>query len=67
MALLDNGRGAFCRIKVHRNLNITHFVHALRRPSRARAESFAQLREPQEPARASSLVDAAHADLKFQP
>ena len=37
MALLDNGRGACCRIRVHRNLNITHFVHALRRPSRARA------------------------------
>jgi hypothetical protein len=40
MALLDNGRGACCRIKVHRNLNITRFVHAFHRPSRARAKSF---------------------------
>jgi hypothetical protein len=42
MALLDNGRGACCRIKANRNLNITRYVHALRRPSRARVRSFAQ-------------------------
>ena len=33
MALLDNGRGAFCPINTIRNLNITCFVNALRRPS----------------------------------
>jgi hypothetical protein len=30
-------RPTCCRIKGHRNLNITHFVHVLRLPSRARA------------------------------
>lgn len=37
MALLDNGRGACCRINANFSLIITRFVHALRRPSRARA------------------------------
>lgn len=35
MALLDNGRDACGPINTIRNLNITCFVHALRRPSRA--------------------------------